>query len=128
MIEAVEEPTLELLTASRCAIDGEVLWTSQPYLIGKTYWVVILYYSERFSEVLTGYHYRDKNFKPHIPYSEWAKEESHPRYNSHDGTYMGLPKGLVKLYQKHNYIIDKCARKEKEIVLEELSKYEARLF
>jgi hypothetical protein len=33
--------------------------------------------------------------------AEWRKETEHPKYNTHDGTWAGLPHGLRKIYEKH---------------------------
>lgn len=101
-----KKPTLSLLSAARNNCMNEVFWTSEPMQIGKTFWLVSLYYNNIDKSFFTGFHYHDPHFKRYIPCDEWKAEEDHPSYNS-NGTFNGLPKTLVKLYKKHEKIISK---------------------
>lgn len=66
-----------------------VIFTSAHKTIGHTNWRVQVYEHPTYGRC-TRYQWHDG--------SNWRNEKEHPRYNSHDGTYAGLPKGLRVLY------------------------------
>jgi hypothetical protein len=114
----MKKPTLNLLSAAR-EISDEVLWQSEPMLIGKTSWIIVLYKNPDHKKLFTGYHFHDENYNRYCPCDEWKSEKNHPRYNYHDGTYAGLPKTLVKLYEKYEKFISevRLASIEKDALL-----------
>lgn len=77
---------------------------SPEMLIGKTYWRFVVYVS-RYG-LVTGYEFVE--FK-HGAYF-WSPETEHLRYNSNDGMYSGLPKGLVKLWEDHKEEYEKLTK------------------
>jgi hypothetical protein len=125
---SVCKPRLALLSASRGHTSKEVLWTSEPMLIGKTHWVAVIYYCNIQEITFSGYHYRDEKFEPCIPYTEWPTSEDHPKYNSNDGTNMGLPKSLKKLWEQNKQIVANCALISKAEAVEKIQKSETSLF
>lgn len=87
--------------------DTLLLWQSPHMTIGHTNWKVVVY--EKYNALLdwtgktgtaryTGYWYFDG--------ADWKPETEHPRYNHNDGVYAGLPKGLRKLFYKHQKEIE----------------------
>lgn len=116
MNNMIKKPTLSLLSAARGSnINYEVFWTSEPYKIGKTFWVHVLYYCDINNRFYEGFHFHDADYERCIPCSEWKKEKDHPKYNFNDGTYAGLPKGLIRLWEKNNALTKKvCTAKTKQ--------------
>ena len=92
-------------------VDFEVLFKSEPMLIGKTYWIALVYKDLKFDH--------ESELKMHKQYntpidngiynsfcfykegngfrSHWSDMKNHPKYDFTDGTYAGLPRTLVKL-------------------------------
>ncbi|MGO3802586.1 MAG: hypothetical protein ACTJGM_09355 [Fusobacterium sp.] len=126
MSKTPTKPTLKLLSAARGSnINYEVFWTSEPYKIGKTYWINVLYYCNIYKKFFTGYHFHEPNFNRSFPCDEWKTEENHKNYNHHDGTYAGLPKGLIKLWKKNEkFTKSVCASKTKEEGIEIIKEFE----
>jgi hypothetical protein len=72
-----KKPTLPLLSAARGSnINYEVFWTSEPFKIGKTYWVHVLYYCDIYKRFFTGYHFHDPYYNCCIPCDEWKVEKN----------------------------------------------------
>jgi hypothetical protein len=88
--------------------DTVLLWQSAHKTIGHTNWKVVVY--EKHNELLnwrtgergtaryTGYFWWDGY--------NWMSETAHPRYDSNDGTYAGLPKGLRKMFYDNESTIN----------------------
>ena len=83
---------------------GEILFRSEPRLIGKHEWrvtvyrhsqdrVVVGYEWRRAAETILGFTY------PPAPY--WRRDEDWPRYDHNDGMYAGMPRTLRRLYEEH---------------------------
>ena len=85
-----------------------VIYITPVYKIGKTEWRMMVYEKNNVlylpSETgkdhfmqgthrFTRYQYND--------YGTWKNETDHPRYDSNDGSYAGLPKGLKKIFYNH---------------------------
>jgi len=104
--------------------DKEIIFQSEAKKIGNLFWIAVVYKDKNFSlhrekklsklygtSVGNGiyntfYFYNEGNgFRSH-----WTNMKNHPNYNMNDGTYSGLPKGLVKLYEEYESQI-KCALK-----------------
>ena len=97
-------------------VAGEVVFESKARLIGKTYWKMCVYRDSSVNVAKETAWWGKINperleerrlpfdlFTMYVYYtgSSWKKENTHPRYNSHDGTYAGLPKTLVKIYEEN---------------------------
>lgn len=93
----------------------KILFTSTHKTIGHTNWRVQVFEREdciiapsrsglseftRGTDRFTRYQYFDGQRQ------QWKNETEHPRYNPHDGTYAGLPKGLRALYYDNLTAID----------------------
>lgn len=117
-------PTLKLLSAARELTD-EVIFQSEPMKIGKNYWIFVLYYDSLYKKVFNGFHFHDEHYERCFPCDEWKMEKNHPKYNHHDGTYAGLPKTLVKLYEKYEKLVLQVRKvTSKEDALTIIKKYE----
>lgn len=100
--------------------DREILFESSPLKIGKLYWKVIVYEDLKFNheheKALNKKHgisISNGKFTTYCFYKEgdyfrshWACMKEHPKYNSNDGCYAGLPKSLTKLYEKNKKEIE----------------------
>lgn len=96
-------------------VDFEVLFKSEPMLIGKTYWIALVYKDLKFDfegnikdNERYGIPIQNGNYNTFCFYKEgngfrshWADMKNHPKYDFNDGTYAGLPKNLVKLYENN---------------------------
>lgn len=70
----------------------EPVYASPPMRIGKTDWRLLI--RPGFGGGLANaYQWRDAA-------GGWRCQREHPRYNPHDGTYAGLPRGLRNLWQR----------------------------
>ena len=76
------------------SFDEKILFITAPLLLKKSAWVGIVYKDNR--DIFTTYAYCDIN-----GYDYWQDMTRHPKYNSHDGMYSGLPKSLVKIWNEH---------------------------
>lgn len=108
--------------------DFEVLFKSEPMLIGKTYWIVVAYKDLKFDfeenkklHEQYGVSLHNGNYSTYMFYKEgngfrshWSDMKNHPNYNFNDGTYFGLPKTLVKLHDKYEAELN-AALEKKEI-------------
>jgi hypothetical protein len=102
-------PYFDLKIGAKLAFSQDVLlWKSEFKIIGKTAWMFIVYerpdvyhYSTKstHSEKYTGFLYWDGE--------RWEREFNHQKYDTNDGSYAGLPKGLVKLFHSHKSETDK---------------------
>lgn len=94
------------------------LFKSKARLIGKTYWAFVVYAEKDFD---FAHHERmkkrfnlwsDKEYPDrctsymYLDGKVWRDMTEHPRYNSHDGTYAGLPKSLIGIYRDNIKQID----------------------
>lgn len=81
-------------------------YESPPMLIGKHEWrtVVRPYYLGKMSSV-----YQWRRFDPGAQYPErWQDQSEWPSYNFNDGCYLGLPRTLRKLWDKHKHEINRA--------------------
>lgn len=113
--------------------DFKVLFKSEPMLIGKLYWKVIVYKDLKFDveqsiklNSLYGTAIRNGCYSTYCFYKEgdgyrshWSDMKNHPKYNFNDGTYAGLPKSLTKLYHQNEVEINN-ALSGKEVVVSTL--------
>lgn len=84
------------------------VYETPAYKIGKTEWKLVVYENPdcilapsvtgepefmRGIARMTVYQYND--------HGVWRDHTLHPRYNSNDGSYAGLPRGLKKIFKRH---------------------------
>jgi antirestriction protein ArdC len=78
---------------------NQTLYTSQPMQIGKYLWRMLIGYNDMGS-VGTRYEFQDESG------SFWRGQREWARYNIND-TYLGLPSGLSKLYEREQPVLVK---------------------
>lgn len=71
------------------------LFESPPMKIGKHEWRVVVKPSSYYQGNCTEYQFRRIGATYWMPGSEW------PRYDINDGMYLGMPRSLVRLYERH---------------------------
>lgn len=76
-------------------------YESAPCTIGKTDWKVTVLDSSMGHGRVTDYLFRAAGSA-----GPWQSSKDHPKYDINDGTYGGLPKGLVKIYDENRIQID----------------------
>ena len=103
----MREPTTKDNAYSAFTQAGEIVWRSPRVLLGETEWRVTVYDHKRWSRCV-GYEWRRSG------HWMWRRDEDHPRYDSDDGQYAGLPKGLLKLYKEHALHINRLLREARE--------------
>ena len=97
-----KRPTTEDNDYSAFTQAGPIVWRSNRILIGRTEWRATVYRSERHDCRFVGYEWRR-----HGDWM-WRRDEDHPNYDSDDGQYAGLPKGLRDLYIMDRAEIDRA--------------------
>ena len=100
-------------------LGDKLIFVSDVMKLKKQAWVGVVYRNEN-NDVYVTYLYIDI-----AGYDDWEDMTKHPRYNSHDGAYAGLPKSLKKLYS--DYGVKEAYEKakkftEKKCVLEYVDK------
>lgn len=89
---------------SAFSLAGDILWRSAPRRIGKHEWRVTVYRLASGRAVL-GYEWRRAaetiSGFAYPPSPRWQRDVDWPKYDRQDGHYAGLPRTLLKLYQKH---------------------------
>lgn len=90
-----------------------LIYETPAYKIGKTRWKLIVYEQDdallpHNSGVWTIGIKRFTSYLWLCGESQWRSETEHPRYNSHDGTWAGLPQGLRKIYERHRSDIEQA--------------------
>lgn len=72
----------------------EVLYSSQPMLIGKTKWRLLIVQT-KYNGVCTAYQWKQEEGGRAV----WQEDKAWPTYDSHD-PFDGLPRTLSKLYER----------------------------
>ena len=87
---------------SAFATGCEILEISDPFRIGKHEWRLTLYRT-REGKVYTGYEWRKPAVRimgTEFPPDFWRRDVDWPRYDLNDGLYAGLPKTLLRLWER----------------------------
>lgn len=96
---------------------SKIAYETPAKLIGKHEWRLIVIPSQKYNHKtknmedcrVTLYQWRVPAYlfgHHRFPAGHWQTQRDWPRYNINDGMYLGLPRGLVKLYQAHKAEIE----------------------
>lgn len=84
------------------------LFESQPMKIGKHEWRVVVMPSRYRQGNCTEYQFR------RIGDNYWKPGYDWPRYDINDGMYLGMPRSLVRLYDRHKSELEAWLKGEPE--------------
>lgn len=106
--------------------EREILFQTEAKKIGNTHWKLVVYKALNFDKeqadklalrlntkpdngIYSSYYYYAEGdyFRSH-----WRDMTRHDNYNMNDGTYSGLPKTLVKIYNENENIVNKYLNDE----------------
>ena len=80
--------------------DGmQILFSSEIRKIGKHEWRIVVVTHERYGRV-TAYQWRKVAHELAPRPNSWRSDREWPTYNGDDGIYCGLPKTLIRIYEK----------------------------